>query len=77
MRTLKIVRVILSGECRNNLEMEIAEKTRKRESRKPVHTDSQGAILLGSITTAKRTITSAKGTRIFSQGEKSAAVYFI
>jgi CRP/FNR family transcriptional regulator, cyclic AMP receptor protein len=48
-----------------------------RESRRPQRTDSQVSILLHAITTGKTTITLAKGTRIFSQGEKSDAVYFI
>ena len=52
-------------------------KTKKRESRKPERTDSQVSVLLRAITTGKSTETAAKGTRIFSQGEKSDAVYFI
>jgi CRP/FNR family cyclic AMP-dependent transcriptional regulator len=52
-------------------------KIRKRESRKPQPADSQVSILLRAITVGKSTVTPAKGTRIFSQGEKSDAVYFI
>jgi CRP-like cAMP-binding protein len=37
----------------------------------------QVSILLRAITAGKSTVTLAKGTRIFSQGEKSDAVYFI
>jgi len=52
-------------------------KIRKRESRRPQRADSQVSSLLQAITTGKTTLTPAKGTRIFSQGEKSDAVYFI
>ena len=52
-------------------------KTKSKEPRTPERTDSQVAMLLRAITTGKSTITTAKGTRIFSQGEKSDAVYFI
>jgi CRP-like cAMP-binding protein len=52
-------------------------KTNKKVSRKPERTDSHVAVLLQAITAGKSTIASAKGNRIFSQGEKSDAVYFI
>jgi CRP/FNR family transcriptional regulator, cyclic AMP receptor protein len=52
-------------------------KTKKKESRKPEIAHSQVAILLRAITAGKSTIASAKGTRIFSQGDQSDAVYFI
>ena len=49
----------------------------KKESRRPERTDSQVAVLLRAITSGKSTVKPAKGTLIFSQGEKSDAVYFI
>lgn len=52
-------------------------KTKKKESRKPDQSDSQVSLLLRAITAGKSTVTPTKGTRIFSQGEKSDAVYFI
>jgi CRP-like cAMP-binding protein len=52
-------------------------KIKKKGSRKPEHIDGQVSILLRAITAGKSTVTPAKGTRIFSQGEKSDAVYFI
>lgn len=52
-------------------------KTKKKESRKPERTDSQVAVLLQAITTGKSTIKPAKGAQIFSQGQKSDALYFI
>ena len=52
-------------------------KVKKQGSRKPEHSDAQVSTLLRTITAGKSTITPAKGTRIFSQGEKSDAVYFI
>jgi len=52
-------------------------KTKKKQSGKSEGADSQLAMFLRVITTGKSTITPAKGTRIFSQGEKSDAVYFI
>src|SRR5687768_1558298 len=62
----------------------MVRKTKKKESRKPERTDSkpertdsQVAVLLRAITAGKSTITPTKGTRIFSQGELSDAVYFI
>jgi CRP/FNR family transcriptional regulator, cyclic AMP receptor protein len=62
---------------KTNLGVVIVAKIRKREYRKPQPTDSQVSLLLQAITTGKSAITPAKGTRIFSQGEKSDAVYFI
>jgi CRP/FNR family cyclic AMP-dependent transcriptional regulator len=52
-------------------------KTKKKESHKLERTDSHVAILLRAITEGKSTIKPAKGTRIFSQGDKSDALYFI
>jgi CRP/FNR family transcriptional regulator, cyclic AMP receptor protein len=52
-------------------------KIGKKESRRPQRTDSEVSTLLQAITAGKTTMTPAKGTRIFSQGEKSDAVYFI
>jgi CRP/FNR family cyclic AMP-dependent transcriptional regulator len=53
------------------------KKIKKREGRKPASTDSQVSRLLGAIAAGKSTVTPPKGTRIFSQGERSDAVYFI
>ena len=52
-------------------------KTKKREPLKVQRNDSQVSLLLRAITAGKTTVTTGKGTRIFSQGEKSDAVYFI
>jgi CRP-like cAMP-binding protein len=49
----------------------------KRESRRPQRTDSQVSNLLQAIIAGKTMIALGKGTRIFSQGEKSDALYFI
>lgn len=52
-------------------------KIRKKESRRPQRIGSEVSTLLQAITAGKTTMTPAKGARIFSQGEKSDAVYFI
>lgn len=52
-------------------------KVKKTASRKPTNIDPHVSVLLRAISTGKSTLTPAKGTRIFSQGDKSDAVYFI
>jgi CRP/FNR family cyclic AMP-dependent transcriptional regulator len=52
-------------------------KTQRKEPRKTPHADTHVSLLLRSISAGKSMLTPSKGTRIFSQGDKSDSVYFI